>query len=721
MSYIRGRVDKVVHNSESFYILAVSVFEYEDRPVRTTKVAGHFFGLSSLIPGAVLEIEGDWHKHPKYGLQLKAHGWKPWARNDADVKFFLNFCVPVFDDYKLVERLVQVHGTLLYDRLVEENIDDFSEDLLEKQAIRRASRRWSDILGVARLSDFLQAYDIGGSLVAAIHRNFGEDAESIIRDNPYRLMEVEGMSFNRANKMAVRMGIGPEDPRRTMGGVLWTIREQTKQGHLFAKRGELASLMQKLAAFASVAPFSDPNLDDSVDKAIEDLSKSGAVVLESTAVYLPSMYRYERESAQILSDLIDLESDLSIDLPDFLSKYEQANTIQFSEEQRLAVETLVDNRVLVVTGAPGTGKTTLIRAFVRLFQQLGITPLLMAPTGIAAKRLASVTETHAQTIHRALRYDGFSWGMSANCPLDTKAVIVDEFSMVDQELFYRLMDALPENVLLVMVGDDAQLPSVGPGNVLRELLACQAVPKVRLDHVFRQAETSDIVLAAHRIKRGDSPLTLPKKDDSEFRFVSTSDEGLIAELVVKMAVKLKDRNANFQVLSPKYDGVVGVNNLNEMLRDELNPDQGQPSWKLPGFKARIGDRIMVIKNNYSLNVYNGDIGKLVDITREDLVLRIHGVGRMPDSTVAIPKDQAGLMLKLAYAVTVHRCQGEEFETVIMPMVRTQGRMLQRNLFYTAITRARQKVWVLGEIDAVLRAVGNAKVLQRNTVLRTLIT
>jgi ATP-dependent exoDNAse (exonuclease V) alpha subunit len=288
-------------------------------------------------------------------------------------------------------------------------------------------------------------------------------------------------------------------------------------------------------------------------------------------------------------------------------------------------------------------------------------------------------------------------------------------SMVDQELFYRLLSALRPDTILVLVGDDAQLPSVGPGNVLRELVACEQIPSIRLTQIFRQAAKGEIVQNSHRINRGEMPLLPDSQGNSEFCFVRLSDEDRIVDLVVDMAEKLKARNANFQVLAPKYEGVVGVNYLNERLRDRLNPE-GPKEWKQDGQHFRLGDRLMVVKNDYERGVYNGDMGKLVAIESDALHVRIHGLNeRDLDMEVEFPSHLVGDKLRLAYAVSVHKSQGSEFDTIVLPIVRAQGRMLQRNLLYTAVTRARKRVWLIGEESAIQKAIQNNKVVRRNTV------
>lgn len=724
MGFLRGQVERVLHSSGTYHVISFRIEDtsYFTAP-RDTKATGHFFGLERLVFGSVLEIEGDWTNHSKYGKQFKVSSWRPWARSTRDIQQFLETCVNVFDDAGFAKRVVDRFGLDTYEALMTDKVLDVAANDGERALLAESIERWRVTRGLAVLSEKLQEYELGAGLIAAVFHRFGFEAVEILNNNPYRLVELEGVSFQRADGIAMLRGIGAGDPRRVAAGVISVLRDQMRQqGHLFLRRGDLTPMLSEMTTRTLVAPFDVPDLGRAVADAMVTLEAQEAVKVDpEVGVYLPEMYRYERSAAAMLGRFLTPSEDFKLDVVKFLSDYEKVHSIKLSDLQREAVEKLIANRVLVVTGAPGTGKTTLIRTFVHLFRAVGIDYMLMAPTGIAAKRLSHVTETSAQTIHRSLKYDGFQWGYGAAETLDTKAVIVDEISMVDQELLYRLLDALHPTTMLVFVGDDAQLPSVGPGNVLREMIACASIPTIRLEHVFRQAETSDIVLAAHKIRRGSTPLGLPKKEEeSEFKFVEIQNEQVVADLIVKMAIKLKARDANFQVLSPKYEGIVGVDNLNKLLRDALNPDMGQPNCDVLSLHTRVGDRLMIIKNNYRLNVYNGDIGKLLSIAGDGLRIKIHGIGKSPDMEVVIPRDQAPMMLKLAYAVTVHRCQGEEFETVIMPLVRGQGRMLQRNLFYTAITRARKKVWLLGEVDAVLKAVANDKVIQRNTVFRSLV-
>jgi exodeoxyribonuclease V alpha subunit len=725
MPYIQGHIEHVIHQSDGYFVLAVKVHD-TDFTVRdkVAKVSGYLCGLTVLRGGIPIRIDGEWISHPKWGRQMKPKGWHPWATTNSGRVRFLSECVDGFEDIDLTTHLVETFGEDVFDVLSDPPRckSSLAESDIRHSQLETMLLHWRTARTLSDLSMFLQAYEMGPENVKDIYTRFGHDVIDIISNNPYRLTAVEGFPFERADRIAMHLGIPRDDPRRVEGAVLWLLRTQAQQGHLYVRRGELPVLLTELIQTEQIDPFKIEDLYGALQTAVTTLEERRIVTVDSNAgVYLPELYIYERGGGRKLADFLT-PSELQVDLDSFLAEYQKGNQIELSEAQRDAVRKLVEHRVLVLTGLPGTGKTTVIRALVSVFKRSKMSFSLMAPTGIAAKRLASVTGEEAMTIHRTFGFNGSAWNYNGSHKFGVGAVIVDEMSMVDQELFYRVLDALHPSTMVVLVGDDAQLPSVGPGNVMRELLSCPHIPNVRLTQIFRQAATSAIVVASHKINRGKTPLLEVRNPESEFQFVQIADEGKIVDFIVEAAAKLKGRDANFQVLSPKYEGDVGVNILNERLRERLNPSGVQREWKLGKLFVREGDRLMVVKNTYSLNIYNGDMGKLMAIEREHLVVRIHGIGSGSfDSYVNIPKTSALTVLKLAYAITVHKSQGSEFDTILMPITRSQGRMLQRNLFYTAVTRARKKVWLLGDSMAVLRAIANDKVVQRNTVFGRIVS
>lgn len=720
MATISGWVTSVVHQAEQFCIFSFDLAEAHPRVSdRKVKVVAHLFGLQQVRVGMPLCLIGEWGRHPKFGRQFVTYEWHTWFRTLEDIGRFLHEGVEGFADFDVVRLIVGQFESTTYDVLSKDPAQVLA--LAEPgtslySALERAVNGWAKVLSTGRLAPLLQDKTLTPQFLHAVFAKFGLEAADVILENPYRLLAIDGFTFPQADNLAARLGVPKDDARRVEGAVLWALRAEMQNGHLCASSGGITKTFLAITDADSLMSFGSGEMYTKMLGAIDRLVERKEVVVDAGMIYLPSMHMFERESAKKLAKFLS-PSKLDVDLETFLSGYEKQQRIELSDMQKEAVRKLVKNHVLVLTGLPGTGKTTLIRAFVQMFRQIKISYALMAPTGIAAKRLAALAEADAATIHRSFRYDGSSWyyGLGTKYPVD--AVIVDEMSMVDQELFYRILDALHPSTLLILVGDDAQLPSVGPGNVLRELLSCPQIPNVRLTQIFRQTDTSEIVYASHKINGGSSPIPPERDPNSEFQFVNIEDEPTIASLIVDMAAKLKGRNANFQVISPKYEGAVGVHNLNEKLRERLNPSTGQREWHQGLLHCREGDRLMVIQNNYQLNIYNGDMCKLTAINRDELVIRIHGVRTDSIETmVYIPKNIASDLLRLAYAITVHKSQGSEFDTVVMPIVRSQGWMLQRNLLYTAVTRARKRVWLLGDPQAVQRAVNDAQVVQRNSSL-----
>lgn len=700
MNTVDGHVEKTIFQSGSFFVFAVLLEEPVDGK-RSWMARGHLFGIVHLVPGASLRLKGQWRKHPKYGKQFKVFTWEPWYASQTAFQTFFSNCIRGAD-CRSVGAICSKYAEGTLDALNHPAriVEEVEGNRIDLQATMLG---WEQAIATCGLSHLLlnvRAEDIESAV-----RKFGSDAARLIKENPYRLMQIPGFDFKRADEFAASLGVSPSSPHRVEGAVLWSLDRATRSGHLFLRPEDVPNV-------AAGVPTDAP-VEGDYAVAIQSLREQKAVFVEGTSrVYLPEWYEYERVTAARIAELLS-PATLTVQMDQFLEDFQKTSQLELSEAQKDAALGLAKSRVVVITGLPGTGKSTSVRALVRLFEVAGISFLLMAPTGIASKRLSHITGQPASTIHRALGYDGVVWRQGPRNRLVIDAVIVDEVSMVDQELIYRLLVALRPDTILVLVGDAAQLPSVGPGNVLKELAGCNALQRAQLTEIFRQSAQGGIVRNSHRINNGEFPVLGDPKGTSEFRFIPFDDSLQVKDCIVRMAAKLKARDANFQVLAPKYGGAVGVDALNQALRQVLNP-VGSAEWRGPTQHFRVGDRVMVIKNNYHKGVYNGDVGKFLAIDRDCLVVRIYGV--VDDLQVTFTEFEAEETLRLAYAITVHKSQGSEFDTIILPVVLEQGRMLQRNLLYTAVTRAKRQVWLLGQKAAIQRAINNNKVILRNTVL-----
>lgn len=775
--YFSGRVHTVVYENpaQAFYILKMVLDKPdvsgaplpEETPERVS-VKGHIPGMAVRV-GSWVGFEGNWSNHKEYGPQIAItrapvlkEGWNAdtayqmLAANGVGERFLFQvrshfgeggFLAALRD----VEALKKVPG-----------LDDFTA--------MHIAQRWASTQTYFQTLTFLAELNIPAGKVRQVWAAFGADAEHVLSKNPWALVKLDGIPFPVADEIGTRLGLPPDSPDRVRGAVTFVSREQRNSGHLFMRTGPLA---------AEVRRYIPDVQDQAVAKALKDCQSDGTVVLDRDtvpgmiAVYDPWAWTMETESAKLLADRLIAAGfgKGGLDPKPYISRLASVGPVTrkaaekrgaklrkvvevaleewgttthlvLSETQKKGVLNALTEPVSVLTGLPGTGKTTSLFAVVRILQDAGVPFLLCAPTGIAAKRLAALTGAHAYTIHRAFEAKGSSderrgstyagivgdsdganvggmgegelWGYDADHPHPAEVIIVDESSMVDQHLLYRLLACTSPRCRMVFVGDAAQLPPVGPGNVLRDLVNSGRFATASLTEIFRQKDTSDIVFAAHAIYRGEVPET-PK--ESDFTFVEVGGDDRVLGVVLRLAQKLYEKRANFQILSPRHSGVVGVTNLNSRLRELLNPPSvGLKEIKMGTDTIREDDRVMVIKNDYKHHVYNGDVGKVSRIDPKAKEVEIKVFGETPLFVRIEFKDVPGLV-RLAYACTVHKAQGLEYDTIVMPLVDSFKHQLQRNLLYTAVTRAKQRVILVGTQTALASAIHNDKEDQRNTLFR----
>jgi exodeoxyribonuclease V alpha subunit len=522
--------------------------------------------------------------------------------------------------------------------------------------------------------------------------------------NPYLLIGGK-LAFGKVDTAAMAIGVARDDPNRIIGYTRALLNKISSDGHLCLP---LTLVIEKINADL------DLNLDAATIQAT--LTSTAAVVVDKGSVYAAWAYAVENNSALMLQDFIYPRNDLP-NVEELLTRYQKKLDINLSEMQKEAVRLACGNNMFILTGLPGTGKTTLTKLLCSIFsEELHQTPLLLTPTGVSARNLEEVAHLSAYTIHKALGFRGVTWEYGEHHKYSTPIVIVDEFSMVDMLVFYHLVSALNVTTRFICIGDAAQLPSVGPGNVLRELIGSKQIPTVALTEIFRQTEASDIIVNAHNVNNGKA--LVKYHDPSDFVFLYENDHARIKENILKMAQKLYDDGKEFQVISPMYAGVLGVDALNNDLKDLLNPpDAMKREMWLNNIRFRENDRIIVTKNSYKLDVFNGDVGKIktIDFGKNRLTVKLFKPLRYVELEIN-SKGLEEIELKLAYCITVHKTQGLEFAYVILPLVMGFYPLLQRNLLYTAVTRARHKMILLGEQRAVTRAIANNQITRRNTFL-----
>ena len=679
--------------------------------VRTSKAGpslaavGH---LPSPTAGEFIEMTGRFVDNPQFGRQFqisRARLLPP--KTEAGLKKYLG------------SGLIKGLGPVLAGRLVDhfgpsvlEILDQTPERLLEVPGLGAHRREtviegWRRNQGLKRLLGFLAEFGLGQALGLKIIRRLGDEADRLIREDPYRLAyEIEGVGFATADKVARRLGLSIDDPRRLAAGLLFALNQLAEEGHVFTPEREL------LAAGAELLPEADP---PALKEALSRLLLAGQVRSELRAepgevdFYPPRLHRAETWVARDLLAILRTPALVEVPRqPQALAWAEKNLGLALSESQRQAVALAISQKVLVITGGPGTGKTTLTRAITAIFGALQARLALVAPTGRAARRLAAATGLPAKTVHRLLEYApqaGFQRHPERKLELDL--LLVDEASMVDLPLMNQLTGALPHTARLILVGDRDQLPSVGPGRVLADLIDSQAVAVARLTEVHRQAEGSQIVLAAHQVRRGETPQSSPDPERGDFYFLEEREPARILprllSLVTRTLPARRDLNPleDIQVLTPMHGRDLGTEHLNQVLSENLNPQPDGPSLTRFGRRFRPGDRVMQLRNNYNREVFNGDGGRVERIDPEAQELTVNFEGR------PVVYDFAELdELTLAYAITIHKAQGSEFPAVVMPLTSAHHIMLRRNLLYTALTRGRRLVVLIGSARALASAVAN---------------
>jgi exodeoxyribonuclease V alpha subunit len=675
--------------------------------------------MGRLIPGEMLSLKGQWKEHPKYGRQFIVSEFEQlFPASVNGIRRYLGSGMIKGVGPIMAGKMVGKFGKEVLD-ILEQDPDKLLEvNGLGPKKLEKIKKSWAGQREVRSLMLFLQTHEIPTTFAGRIYKKYGSESMARISENPYDLVyDIRGVGFKTADRMALKLGIAPDSPQRLQAALIYILFQLSEKGHLFYPAREL------IHKVSEVLEDIDHGL---IEEAIDSLEERKKIVVEDLpeqgihrAVYLTFFYKTEMETAQRLCSLSTHPSGLSEKkIRALISELEQKDKITLTSQQKQAVLDACLNKAYIITGGPGTGKTTITRMIVRALTGLGLKVKLAAPTGRAAKRLSQATGARAATIHRLLKYNpagGFDHNEENKLKAD--AAIVDEASMLDAQLTIQLLRALPVTCRLILVGDVNQLPAVGPGNVLKDILSSETVPRAVLTSIFRQARQSSIVINAHRINTGNFPVSSAKAPpQADFFWVEMEDLNKIQDLITYMVCERIpevygfDPLRDIQVLTPMHKGDVGTMELNRLLQDKLNPG---PDAVVRGYRSfREGDRVLQIRNNYEKEIFNGDLGWISGFDSEESELVVDFDGRQ----IKYDLDEID-ELTLAYAISVHKSQGSEYPAVIMPVVTQHYMLLQRNLIYTGLTRARQLAIIIGSKKAMGIGIRNMGAERRFTHLR----
>jgi len=719
MEDLQGQIERITfHNEETGYTVA-KIKVYGRRELVT--ILG---GIVNPTPGEVIKMKGEWGNHPKFGEQFKVVFCQTTTPATVyGIEKYLGSGLIKGIGPVMAKRIVKVFKEATLD-VIETEIDKLADVAgIGKKRIGMIKKAWEDQREIRAVMIFLQSHGVSSGYAAKIFKKYGNEAIKIVQENPYRLAtDIFGIGFITADKIAEKLGFAKDSDLRAAAGILYVLHELTDEGHVFypyepliTKCKEMLDIDREITVNAIGAVAVDKQI------VIEDLNQDNTEFQENNkAVYLAGYHVAEKNLANRLKTLINSAPAIrKIDSEKAIQWVQEKLSITLADKQIEAVQMPAENKVMVITGGPGTGKTTIINAILKIFSTIKTRIMLAAPTGRAAKRMSEATGHEAKTIHRMLEYNMRKGGFQKNeeSPLDCDLLIIDEASMIDMLLMHHLLKAIPVAATFIMVGDVNQLPSVGAGNVLKDIIDSSIIPVVQLNEIFRQAKESSIIVNAHKINEGIIPnlKASPEKLD-DFYFIEQEEPEKALEMIIHLVRQRIPKRFGFdsvndiQVLSPMHRGTVGAGNLNVELQKALNP--GEEGVLRGGRLFRVNDKVMQIVNNYDKEVYNGDIGRISSIDEEEKEVKVIVDDR------EIVYDYSDLdELVHAYAVSIHKSQGSEYPAVVIPILIQHYMLLQRNLLYTGVTRGKKLVIIVGTKKAMAIAVKNNRTEKRYTLLK----
>ena len=685
MEHLRCVVERITYQNEDngYTVLKCAVKNYND----LVTVVGT---MPDTHVGSVLSLDGYWKMDVKYGRQFSVeHFEETLPATVYGIEKYLGSGLVKGVGPKFAKRIVEKFGKDTLNVIMECPDELLNVPGIGKVRVERIKTSWQEQKEIKNIMLFLQSHEVSTSHATKIFKTYGSESIEVVKENPYRLADdIWGIGFKTADSIAQKMGIDKEKFIRLRSGIFYTLNKLAENGHCYANRKQLLEKAQELLE------VDEPEIQITLDEMLRTNDVIGDTGLEHEveAIYLPPYFFSETGCAKRLLRLMSVNRKIKVDPDVIMKKVETESEITYDEIQLEAVRTAISAKVMVLTGGPGTGKTTTTLGIISAYKQAGCKILLAAPTGRAAKRMSEATGMEAKTIHRLLEYkppEGYQ--KNEEHPLEGDVLILDECSMVDIMLMYNLLKAIPEHMSLILVGDIDQLPSVGAGNVLRDIIDSGSIPVVRLTRIFRQAQGSRIVMNAHRINKGET-IDMRGGKDADFFFAAKETNQEVVETIVQYCKTNLPRYyhvdplEDIQVLTPMQRGECGAVNLNQVLQETMNPSN--IFLRRGGTQYRLHDKVMQIRNDYDKEVFNGDIGNIVKVNMEDRELTV----KFDDREVVYDVTELD-ELSLAYAVTIHKSQGSEYPIVVMPFTMSHFVMLQRNLLYTGVTRAK-KIWFL---------------------------